>query len=59
MWKYPSDIRISENCIGSEIVNGQKDGTKTTFPVSRRKNGEHGNYPKLPLKQNSFRQNTI
>ena len=35
MWKYPSDIRVSENCI-AESVNGRKDGTQTIFSVSRR-----------------------
>ena len=49
MWKYPSDIRVSENCIGPYIINGRKDGTKTTFPVSRRRYSSHGNYLKLPL----------
>ena len=51
IWNYPSDMRVSENCIDcrSEIVNGRKDGTQTSFPVSRRKNRAHIIYPKLPL----------
>ena len=34
----------------TEFVNGLKDGTQTTLPVSRRRNGAHGNSPKLHVR---------
>ena len=40
----PSDVSVSEKCIDANL-----DGIQTTFPVSRRRNGARGQYPKLPL----------
>ena len=46
-----SDIRVSEYLKTVLFRNRKwsKYGTQTAFPVSRRRNGAHRNYPKLPL----------
>ena len=49
MRKYPSDV-----CVVMRIWKWSKNGTQTTSPVSRRKNGARGQYPKLPLKHLNF-----
>ena len=49
MRKYPSGISVSETRIDLNFVNGQKDGTKTTLSVSRRRYGAHEIYPILFL----------
>ena len=36
------------------IWKWSKNGTQTTFPVSCRKNGARGQYPKLPLNHFNF-----
>ena len=48
MWKYQSDIhvRVSKNCIDLNFFRKWlKDRAETSFPVSRRRNGAHGNKP--------------
>ena len=48
-WNLPSDIRVSENCIDQKFVNGRKRQDKTTFHVSRRRNGAPGIQPHMSL----------
>ena len=52
MQKYPSDKRIWK-LYWSKFVNGRKDRTQTTLPVSCRRNGASGKYPKLFLRKSN------
>ena len=49
MRKYPSDISVSETCIDANLKMVERRDPEL-LPVSRRRNGGHGQYPKLPLK---------
>ena len=48
MRKYPPDVKYLKPVL-MRIWKWSKDGTQTTFPVSRRRNDARGQYPKLPL----------
>ena len=49
MQKYPSDVSLSINCIGAFLEMDERQD-QDNFPVSRRRNGAHGQYPKLSLR---------
>ena len=52
MWKLPSDLRVSENCIDQNLSMAGRDRTQTTPPVSQSSNGANEIYSHMSLDDN-------
>ena len=53
MRKYPQEVKVSKTCIDANLKMVERRDPDN-FPRSRRRNDARGQYPKLPLNNQTY-----